>query len=336
MESVNWQGVLLSSAAEKIPRSLSSHCCGRNCPVSGIVTISKEVADRNHVPTWADLKTEFGRSIPVHVSPSYRLEDTSDRSILGHCKADVGFCIGWQRLLPQWFLDLHRNGVFGMHACANRLPNGRGRSPINWSVIEGATSLYAHIFRYNDQPDAGDLLSAPKITIEAHDDIQTLQQKARVIFNHEVIRNWNDLVSGSIRLLPLNSSGEPERFYPKRDADDGAIDWHWPASQIVNWVRAQTRPYPGAFTTADGVRYPVWRCGPTGVSSSEPAGTITETFRDGTCYVAAGDQTCLHLLDHELPIHAEHSVSFGGTAGTGQGTTELTRSALTTGKRLGT
>ncbi len=336
MESVNWQGGAVVIGCRENTSEFVESLLRRNCPVSGIVTISKEVADRNHVPTWADLKTEYGRTIPVHVSPSYKLEDPSDRSILGHCKADVGFCIGWQRLLPQWFLDLHRNGVFGMHACANRLPNGRGRSPINWSVIEGATSLYAHIFRYNDQPDAGDLLSAPKITIEAHDDIQTLQQKARVIFNHEVIRNWNDLVSGSIKLLPLNSSGEPERFYPKRDADDGAIDWLWPVQRIVNWVRAQTRPYPGAFTTADGVRYSVWRCGPTGVSSSEPAGTITETFRDGTCYVAAGDQTCLHLLDHELPIRVQQEVSSSGTAGTGQGTTEPTRSALTTGKRLGT
>lgn len=332
MESVNWQGGAVVIGCRENTSEFVESLLRQACPVAGIVTISKEVADRNHVPTWANLKSEFGRSIPVHVSSSYKLEDPADRTILGRCKADVGFCIGWQRLLPQWFLDLHRNGVFGMHACANRLPNGRGRSPINWSVIEGATSLFAHIFRYNDQPDAGDLLSAAKITVEAHDDIQTLQQKARVVFNHEVVRNWNSLVSGSIQLLPLNSSGEPERFYPKRDADDGLIDWNWSASRILNWVRAQTRPYPGAFTTVNSNRYPIWRCGLTGLSCHEPAGTITEMFRDGTCYVASGDQTCLHLLDHELPIVAERDAYIGSTAGT----TEHNCSTLKPGKRLGT
>ena len=272
-----------------------------DCPVNGVVTISRAVADRNHVPSWGDLKQEFGKTIPVYVSESYQLDRPEDEAWLRKCRGDAGFCIGWQRLLPQWFLDGCRNGVFGMHACANRLPNGRGRSPINWSVIEGATSLHAHIFRYNDQPDAGDLLSAPLMPVEPHDDIQTLQQKARVIFNREVIARWSELVGGNVRLLPLNSSGEPERFYPKRTAEDGLIDWNWPVDQIVNWVRAQTRPYPGAFTVFDSQRCSIWRCVNTGLKTDVVGGTVTEAFRDGTYYVAGGDQRCLHLLDHELP-----------------------------------
>ncbi len=328
MEPVNWQGGAVVIGCRENTAEFLQSLLRHDCPVAGIVTISADVAARNHVPTWADLQTEFGATIPVHVSNSYKLADPADQSILQHCQADVGFCIGWQRLLPQWVLDLHRNGVFGMHACANRLPNGRGRSPINWSVIEGATSLYAHIFRYNDQPDAGDLLGAPLIPVELHDDIQTLQQKARVVFNHAVISRWQELVSGTIELQPLNSSGEPERFYPKRTADDGAIDWTWNAARIVDWVRAQTRPYTGAFTTLDGSRYTIWRCGTTGLRCQEPAGTVTELFRDGTCFVATGDQTCVHLLDHDLPLAAS-----GVQA---EEPAESNRSTLSLGMRLGT
>ena len=284
------------NTAEFIEKLLSSRC-----PVAGIVTISRSTANRNKVPSWVDLSMEFGRQIPVYVANSYKLENPADVETLSATRADVGFCIGWQRLLPQWCLNLHRNGVFGMHACANRLPNGRGRSPINWSVIEGAEVLHAHIFRYNDEPDAGDLLSVPQIRIEPHDDIQTLQQKARVVFNKEVIRRWNDLVSGSIPLQPLNSAGEPERFYPKRSDDDGLIDWSWPAKQMTNWVRAQTHPYPGAFTILENQRFRIWRCGPTGVEHNELPGTVLESFRDGTCFVACGENNSVHLLHHDLP-----------------------------------
>jgi len=284
------------NTAEFIENLLSRHC-----PVAGIVTISRLTADRNKVPSWVDLSSEFGPQIPVYVANSYKLEDPADLETLRATRADVGFCIGWQRLLPQWFLNQHRNGVFGMHACANRLPNGRGRSPINWSVIEGAELLHAHIFRYNDEPDAGDLLSIPQIPIEPHDDIQTLQQKARVVFNREVIRCWDSLVSGTISLMPLNSSGEPERFYPKRSEDDGLIHWSWSAVQITNWVRAQTHPYPGAFTILHNQRYRIWRCGPAGFQHAETPGTVLDSFRDGNAIVACGENSSVHLLDHDLP-----------------------------------
>ncbi len=294
------------NTAEFIEKLLSSHCS-----VAGVVTISQATADRNKVPSWIDLSLEFSQRFPVHISQSYKLESPVDIAVLGGTKADVGFCIGWQRLLPQWFLNLHRNGVFGMHACANRLPDGRGRSPINWSVIEGASQLYAHIFRYNDEPDAGDLLSVPIIPVEPHDDIQTLQQKARVVFNREVILRWPKLLSDTVGLQPLNSSEELERFYPRRSEADGLIDWTWSASRITNWVRAQTHPYPGAFTLLDNQRYCIWRCGPTGLEHDARPGTVVESFRDGTCFVACSQNQSVHLLQHDLPLPLKSGRSLG-------------------------
>ena len=294
------------NTAEFIEKLLSSHC-----PVAGVVTISQATADRNKVPSWIDLSLEFGQHLPVYISQSYKLESPVDIAVLGATKADVGFCIGWQRLLPQWFLNLHRNGVFGMHACANRLPNGRGRSPINWSVIEEASRLHAHIFRYKDEPDAGDLLSVPIIPIEPHDDIHTLQQQDRVVFNIEVILRWKELLSDTVELQPLNSSGEPERFYPKRSEDDGLVDWNWSAPRITNWVRAQTHPYPGAFTLLDNQRYSIWRCGSTGLEHSALPGTVLESFRDGTCFVSCQQNQSVPLLQHDLPLSLKPGTRLG-------------------------
>jgi methionyl-tRNA formyltransferase len=178
-------------------------------------------------------------------------------------------------------------------------------------VIEGASRLHAHIFRYNDEPDAGDLLSVPIIPIEPHDDIQTLQQKGRVVFSNEVIRRWQELLSDTVELQPLNSSGEPERFYPKRSEDDGLVDWTLSARQITNWVRAQTHPYPGAFTLLDNRRYSIWRCGPTGLEHDAVSGTVVESFRDGTCFVACQQNQGVHLLHHDLPLPLKPGTRLG-------------------------
>ncbi|MDH4118927.1 MAG: formyltransferase family protein [Acidimicrobiia bacterium] len=281
-------------------------------PVAGIVTISEVTANKNGVPAWADLDALFGRDIPVHVATSYRLDGKLDIASLSEVRADVGFCIGWQRLLPSWFLALHRNGVFGMHASAALLPDGRGRSPINWGLIEGAGVLHAHLFRYSDEPDTGDLLSVTPIRVEPHDDIQTLQQKARVVFNDEIDHHWDDLASGTPSLTPLRSPVAGDRVYPKRCPDDGAIDWSWSALRVTDWVRAQTRPYPGAFATYENARYHVWRCGPAGIDHDLPPGTVLDTFSDGKCIVACGDHESVHLLDHDLPS----SLSEGQRVGT--------------------
>ena len=37
-------------------------------------------------------------------------------------------------------------------------------------------------------------------------------------------------------------------YFPKRVPEDGLLDWNWQKERIYNWVRAQSNPYPGAFT----------------------------------------------------------------------------------------
>ena len=37
-------------------------------------------------------------------------------------------------------------------------------------------------------------------------------------------------------------------YFGKRTPEDGEINWNWQKERIMNWVRAQAYPYPGAFT----------------------------------------------------------------------------------------
>ena len=37
-------------------------------------------------------------------------------------------------------------------------------------------------------------------------------------------------------------------YFGKRTPSNGKIDWNWQKERIYNWVRAQSNPYPGAFT----------------------------------------------------------------------------------------
>jgi methionyl-tRNA formyltransferase len=69
--------------------------------------------------------------------------------------------------------------------------------------------------------------------------------------------------------------------WPKRTPADGIIDWETRAPYLYDWVRAQTRPYPGAFTFLGDEKVVVWRARPVELDDAAPAGTIVAARPDG-------------------------------------------------------
>jgi methionyl-tRNA formyltransferase len=80
--------------------------------------------------------------------------------------------------------------------------------------------------------------------------------------------------------------------WSKRRPRDGLIDWQTRAPYLYDWVRAQTRPYPGAFTFVGDDRLIVWRARPVDGVERLPAGTVAEHRGDGVA-VACGDGALL-------------------------------------------
>ena len=106
------------------------------CPVDLIVTIDKSVTEKNQVSGYKGLNyltDELG--IPVHEAESYFLTDEKTQKFFKENEFDIGISMGWQRLIPKSVLDCFTYGIYGFHGNAGYLPFGRGRSPLNWSIM---------------------------------------------------------------------------------------------------------------------------------------------------------------------------------------------------------
>jgi methionyl-tRNA formyltransferase len=68
--------------------------------------------------------------------------------------------------------------------------------------------------------------------------------------------------------------------------EDGVIDWNLPAITLANRVRGLS-PWPGAYTTAEGDRWTIWRASALSGPVTKPPGVIVAVTHE-TIHVATG------------------------------------------------
>lgn len=93
--------------------------------------------------------------------------------------------------------------------------------------------------------------------------------------------------SGAVDPVPQDRS--KASFFHKRSIEDSRIDWTWPAADIDLLVRAQSDPYPNAFTTHKGQTLRITK---TSVSQGRYGGTPGRIFipeGNGVVIVAGAD-----------------------------------------------
>lgn len=273
--------------AEEILRRLVD----RGVPIGAVIGLSPDHAEKWGVSGYRNLESlAAGQAIPFHFVHRYDLKSESDVSLFADCRCDALMVAGWTRLVPEAILKLFPLGCFGVHGSAELLPRGRGRSPINWSLIEDRKRFVIHLFRLSPGVDDGDVVALESFDIFAWDDCRTLYMKNAIATSRMMVRTWETLAEQS-GIMVIPQEGEPT-FYPKRTAEDGKIDWSRPLASIHNLVRAVTRPYPGAFSHVEGARVTIWRAQSFDTRMlypGAPLGMIVEHFSSGEFVVNCPD-----------------------------------------------
>ena len=220
--------------------------------VTHIVTISPELSSKHNVSGYVDYRSFSEKhDIELYFAKRYDLKCEQDLDYFKSNQFDLLFIGGWNRLIPSEVLSELSFGGIGVHGSPEFLPMGRGRSPMNWALIEGKTRFIMHLFKLAPGIDDGDIIEYGHFQINCHDTIKTLYMKYSIVVKRMLGECIPKILDGSVELTA--QVGAPE-YYPKRTPEDGAIDWEKSdLGQIYNFIRAQSSPYPGAFIkTVDG------------------------------------------------------------------------------------
>jgi len=255
---------------------------GAGAEIVGIVTFPGPIdPNRSGQCSFDDVAARLGAQL--HETSDVNSDETLEA--IRSLDPELIFVVGWSQLVREPFIALAREGVFGMHPTL--LPRHRGRAPIPWAILSGLARTGVTLFEIADAAaDSGSIVGQVVVGIAPDETATTLFE--RIAEAHVgLVRECVPLLLA--RTAPRRPQ-EPSRAssWPKRSPADGIIDWETRAPYLYDWVRAQTRPYPGAFTFLGDEKVVVWGARPVDLAESAPAGTIVATRPEGPV-VACGE-----------------------------------------------
>jgi methionyl-tRNA formyltransferase len=266
--------------------------------VVGVVTLRGPVdPDRSGQCSFDEIAGRLG----AQLIETDDVNSAETLQIVGSLEPQLLFVVGWSQLVGREFIELAGEGVFGMHPTL--LPRHRGRAPIPWAILAGLARTGVTLFEITDpSADTGPIVGQVVVAIAA-DETATSLYDLLAGAHLELLRECVPLLL--TRAAPrLPQDERRASFWPKRSPADGIIDWETRAPYLYDWVRAQTRPYPGAFTFLGGEKVIVWRARAVVLDAKAPAGTVVEQRSDGAV-VACGEGA---LLLEEIDSAQELSV----------------------------
>jgi methionyl-tRNA formyltransferase len=210
---------------------------------------------------------------------------------------DLLFSFYYRHMLPQAILDVAP--AYNMHG--SLLPRFRGRAPVNWAVLHGATEIGASLHEMTVKPDAGAIVAQQAVPILPDDTAFEVFGKVTVAAELALYNVLPALLAGNAPRIPNDLS--QGSYFGGRKPEDGRIDWSKPAADVYNLHRAVAPPYPGAFTDistdAGTQRYIIERARPYKgeVNGLPPGLAVVDNAIVGVC--GDGRALAIHSLLHD-------------------------------------
>ncbi|MEW2068589.1 methionyl-tRNA formyltransferase [Streptomyces sp. NPDC007346] len=261
----------------------------------------------------ADLAEKHGIPVIIRNRPDDALLDR-----LKEVAPDIIVANNWRTWIPPEIYDLPVHGTLNIHD--SLLPAYAGFSPLIWALINGEPEVGVTAHLMDEELDAGDIVVQRSVTVGPADTATDLFHRTVDLIAPVTTEALDLIASGQTEFTPQDRSRAS--FFHKRAEEDIRIDWSWPAEDLERLVRAQSAPYPSAFTFHKGQRLEVVSAV---VSDGRYGGTPGRIFYregDGVVIVAGADArtgrnhglaiTRVRTEDgRELPA-TEHFTSMGG------------------------
>ncbi|MDH4379563.1 MAG: methionyl-tRNA formyltransferase [Vampirovibrionales bacterium] len=282
------QRVVLIGSSLFTARCLNQLLALTSLTVVGVVTNPQQFSI-SYAPSGVDniRHANMGALADNHGIPAYVMQTSMHEPALAEAltewQPNVILVAGWYHMVPKAIRAIAP--CLGLHA--SLLPKYSGGAPLVWSLIENATETGITLFIMDSGVDSGPIIGQKSTAIHHQDTIKTLYDRVEEL-GLELLSDCLPLfLNGDLVPRPQNES--ERTLYPQRKPSDGWLDLTLLTdTEVYNRVRAQTAPYPGAFTRLNNQWAHLWSVSIVSTQQLLPypelaPGEVT-FFSNGTCW----------------------------------------------------
>ena len=123
-------------------------------------------------------------------------ESESFQSLLDP-RPDVGVVVAYGKILPQWVLDIPKNGIINVHASI--LPRHRGPSPIHATIAAGDQVSGVSIMLIDEKMDHGPILATMEEELLPNDTVGELQTRLADLGAKSLAETIKEYINGTLK-----------------------------------------------------------------------------------------------------------------------------------------
>jgi methionyl-tRNA formyltransferase len=209
-----------------------------------VLAVTHPASEHAYEKIWSDSVADLAEEHGVPVLLRNRPDDDALLTSLKEAEPDVIVATNWRTWIPPAVFTSPRLGTLNVHD--SLLPAYAGFAPLIWALLNGEEEVGVTAHMMDEDLDAGDIVLQRSVPVGPRDTTTDLFHKTLELFGPITVDGLALLATGSAQLTKQDPS--KASFFHKRSLEDSRIDWTWPAEDLDRLVRAQSDPYPNAFT----------------------------------------------------------------------------------------
>ena len=226
----------------------------RGVEVSAVFTYEDDPAEN----CWFGSVAKLARSRGIPVFTPKNVNEPEWVQKIERLKPEVIFSFYYRDLIRRPIRVIPTHGCVNLHG--SLLPKYRGRSPVNWQLVNGETESGVTLHYIIGRADAGDIIGQERVEVGPEDTAIVLYRKLLAAAERVLHRHLRGVLDG---VAPRTKQDESQAtVFGGRKPEDGLLDWRRPAWELHNLVRAVAPPWPGAFTFAEDGKVMILRTRP--------------------------------------------------------------------------
>ena len=165
-------------------------------------------------------------------------------NILKKFNSDLLISMSYNQIFKKIFFKIMKKKIINCHAGA--LPFYRGRSPINWAIINGERKIGITTHFVDLKIDNGDIIEQKFLKIKKKDTFKTILEKCYIACPKQLYGVIRKIRNKTIKTIKQSSISKKGSYYPKRKKGDEIINFNNDYNSLNNFVRGLFFPSIGA------------------------------------------------------------------------------------------